>query len=349
IRLDAPSIFMPKLKSALPLPPASPHGHDPHHQNIYQLCAKQHPARRGVSHTDKELNEDADNKNYINETLSSDDNRQEATNQYNSENDLSKAENDLSKAENDLSKAVNDLSKSENDLSKAVNDLSKSEYYLSKTENDFSKTEDDINKTENLDYIPVKKQRSKSRWAIKRAQQNKKLKFKVSTNFDETFKKVQISNEELLRCIVSERDKDLYPDTLSDEASMTAEEWLAGEDAEPCTMSLKGIPTKLQERALVVQGGYVSGRAATQLHVTKKNALASGKDKDRSPTPGQRGDSQSGTPASATPPPAEKQLSDLVDEIRKLKSVIVKQENRIRSLEAIVKTPAPARHGTGRS
>lgn len=33
----------------------------------------------------------------------------------------------------------------------------------------------------------------------------------------------------------------------------------------------------------------------------------------------------------------EKQLSDLVDEIRKLKSVIVKQENRIRALEASVK------------
>ncbi|XP_063530430.1 zeta-sarcoglycan-like isoform X2 [Cydia strobilella] len=39
IRLDAPSIYMPKLKSALPLPPSSPHSHDPHHQNIYQLCA----------------------------------------------------------------------------------------------------------------------------------------------------------------------------------------------------------------------------------------------------------------------------------------------------------------------
>lgn len=39
IRLDAPSIFMPKLKSALPLPPSTPHTHDPHHQNIYQLCA----------------------------------------------------------------------------------------------------------------------------------------------------------------------------------------------------------------------------------------------------------------------------------------------------------------------
>lgn len=39
IRLDAPSIYMPKLKSALPLPPSQPHSHDPHHQNIYQLCA----------------------------------------------------------------------------------------------------------------------------------------------------------------------------------------------------------------------------------------------------------------------------------------------------------------------
>ncbi|CAG4964853.1 unnamed protein product [Parnassius apollo] len=39
IRLDAPNIYMPKLKSALPLPPSTPHTHDPHHQNIYQLCA----------------------------------------------------------------------------------------------------------------------------------------------------------------------------------------------------------------------------------------------------------------------------------------------------------------------
>lgn len=41
----------------------------------------------------------------------------------------------------------------------------------------------------------------------------------------------------------------------------------------------------------------------------------------------------------------EKQLQDLADEIRKLKSVIVKQENRIRTLEASVKIlvpPAPS-------
>ncbi|XP_072934120.1 coronin-1C-A isoform X2 [Epargyreus clarus] len=149
--------------------------------------------------------------------------------------------------------------------------------------------------------------------------------------------------------------EDLYPDTLSDEASLTADEWLAGEDAEPCTMSLKG--------------GYVAGRAHT-LTVTKRNALATPRDKDReraeraerdkdarSPTPrterAERGEHAGtpGTPASATPPPAitaviEKQLSDLVEEIRKLKSVIVKQENRIRALEAAAKasvaTPEPS-------
>lgn len=42
-----------------------------------------------------------------------------------------------------------------------------------------------------------------------------------------------------------------------------------------------------------------------------------------------------------TPNSQEKQLSDLVDEIRKLKSVIVKQENRIRALEAAAKAPPP--------
>lgn len=61
---------------------------------------------------------------------------------------------------------------------------------------------------------------------------------------------------------------------------------------------------------MVVQGGYVAGRSAPQLTVTKKaNALAGAKerdkDKDRSPTPAtKRDDSHAGTPASATPPPA---------------------------------------------
>jgi coronin-1B/1C/6 len=33
--------------------------------------------------------------------------------------------------------------------------------------------------------------------------------------------------------------EDLYPDTMSDEASITAEEWISGVDADPQLVSLK--------------------------------------------------------------------------------------------------------------
>lgn len=33
--------------------------------------------------------------------------------------------------------------------------------------------------------------------------------------------------------------EDLYPDTLSDESSITAEEWIEGQDGEPILVSLK--------------------------------------------------------------------------------------------------------------
>jgi len=33
--------------------------------------------------------------------------------------------------------------------------------------------------------------------------------------------------------------EDLYPDTLSDEPAITAEEWIGGKDADPITVSLK--------------------------------------------------------------------------------------------------------------
>lgn len=33
--------------------------------------------------------------------------------------------------------------------------------------------------------------------------------------------------------------EDLYPDTLAEDAAQTAEEWIAGNDAEPLTFSLK--------------------------------------------------------------------------------------------------------------
>jgi coronin-1B/1C/6 len=33
--------------------------------------------------------------------------------------------------------------------------------------------------------------------------------------------------------------EDLYPDTVSDEAAISAEEWIGGKDADPITFSLK--------------------------------------------------------------------------------------------------------------
>lgn len=48
--------------------------------------------------------------------------------------------------------------------------------------------------------------------------------------------------------------EDLYPDTLSDESSNTAEDWLSGVDTEPILVSLKvsfsilGSPTYFSEK-----------------------------------------------------------------------------------------------------
>ncbi|CAG9126324.1 unnamed protein product [Plutella xylostella] len=51
--------------------------------------------------------------------------------------------------------------------------------------------------------------------------------------------------------------EDLYPDTLSDEATLTADEWLAGGEAEPATMSLKvsGV-CRVQPPELVARGAF---------------------------------------------------------------------------------------------
>ncbi|XP_055609043.1 coronin-1C-A isoform X2 [Uranotaenia lowii] len=140
--------------------------------------------------------------------------------------------------------------------------------------------------------------------------------------------------------------EDLYPDTLSDEAAVSAEDWISGVDAEPQLVSLKG--------------GYVSQSQSTQLTVTKKSNVL---DKMSSRVP------KSG-PGASTPPPTavsstngsattngttnaayseqpaaaavswvpeqvfNEMRTKFEDEFRKLKAIIVKHENRIRSLEA---------------
>lgn len=154
--------------------------------------------------------------------------------------------------------------------------------------------------------------------------------------------------------------EDLYPDTLADEASISAEDWISGADADPQLVSLKG--------------GYVSQTQSTQLTVTKKSNVL-----DKMPPRGPKSSPVAGAAAATAPSVAaasngspaangttpsaaqvnavvgqtapavvsgvsEQALTDLKtkfeDEFRKLKAIIVKHENRIRSLEATVKAMA---------
>ncbi|XP_004535682.1 coronin-6 isoform X2 [Ceratitis capitata] len=145
--------------------------------------------------------------------------------------------------------------------------------------------------------------------------------------------------------------EDLYPDTLAEDAAQTAEEWIAGNDAEPLTFSLKG--------------GYVSQSASKSLSVTKKanilNKASAGTSKSASSATlgGNHATSNNNNTTSGSgivSGVSEKDLRDITDEIRKLKAIIVKHENRIRALEAAVRAhdgdendsrPAVASAGNG--
>ncbi|XP_011190340.1 coronin-1C-A isoform X2 [Zeugodacus cucurbitae] len=126
--------------------------------------------------------------------------------------------------------------------------------------------------------------------------------------------------------------EDLYPDTLAEDAAQTAEEWIAGNDAEPLTFSLKG--------------GYVSQSASKSLSVSKKanilNKASAGTSKSATSAVigGNHATSNNNNASSGSgfvSGVSEKDLRDFTDEIRKLKAIIVKHENRIRALEAAVR------------
>lgn len=128
--------------------------------------------------------------------------------------------------------------------------------------------------------------------------------------------------------------EDLYPDTLSDEAATTAEEWFGGTDAEPILVSLKG--------------GYVSQSANKTLTVSKKSNVLDkipprGPQKSPSSPNANLSNNNQQSPVSYTGI-NEADLKEFMDdfkkqseEMRKLKAIIVKHENRIRSLEAAQK------------
>ncbi|EDW76684.1 LOW QUALITY PROTEIN: coronin-1C-A [Drosophila tropicalis] len=126
--------------------------------------------------------------------------------------------------------------------------------------------------------------------------------------------------------------EDLYPDTLAEDAAITAEEWMDGKDADPITFSLKG--------------GYVSSSASKSLSVNKKaNILnkprgASGAGAGSSSPSGgnhssaNNNESNDGVASGPVFIYTEKEHRNILDEIRKLKAIIVKQENRLRAVEA---------------
>nr|CAH7717908.1 unnamed protein product [Callosobruchus chinensis] len=101
--------------------------------------------------------------------------------------------------------------------------------------------------------------------------------------------------------------EDLYPDTIGDTPALTADDWMAGQDAEPILISLKD--------------GYRPPESKSSLSSRSRSNVL-----DKMPPKGGKASSGQASP--------EKTLQEFADEIRKLKAMIVKHENRIRALEA---------------
>nr|KAF6457058.1 hypothetical protein HJG63_011643 [Rousettus aegyptiacus] len=100
---------------------------------------------------------------------------------------------------------------------------------------------------------------------------------------------------------------DLYPDTPGPEPALEADEWLAGQDAEPVLISLRD--------------GYVPPKHR-ELRVTKRNILDA-----RPPTGPRRSQSASDAPLS------QHTLETLLEEIKALREQVQAQEQRITALE----------------
>ncbi|XP_037347834.1 coronin-6 isoform X2 [Talpa occidentalis] len=100
---------------------------------------------------------------------------------------------------------------------------------------------------------------------------------------------------------------DLYPDTPGPEPALEADEWLAGQDAEPVLISLRE--------------GYVPPKHR-ELRVTKRNILDA-----RPPAGPRRSQSSSDAPLS------QHTLETLLEEIKGLRAQVQAQEQRITALE----------------
>lgn len=100
--------------------------------------------------------------------------------------------------------------------------------------------------------------------------------------------------------------EDLYPDTVGEEAACTCEEWVEGKDCEPLLISLRD--------------GYKPSASSGQAPVVRKNVL-NRQGAGRRTAAGDQ-------PDKGIAPPPDKTLTEFAEEIRKLKAMIVKHENR---------------------
>ncbi|CAB1351752.1 unnamed protein product [Coregonus sp. 'balchen'] len=127
-----------------------------------------------------------------------------------------------------------------------------------------------------------------------------------------------------------ERKGDLYPDTAGVEPSLLAEDWIAGQDAPPLLVSLSG--------------GYAGAPSKHRDNLRNKPKLLSqGSGKDSSPVPQQAASPTATTTTAVTREmesegvgvvqQREEVLSEVLAEVKALRSVVLAQGQRIELLE----------------
>lgn len=117
---------------------------------------------------------------------------------------------------------------------------------------------------------------------------------------------------------------DLYPDTLSDVPAISAEQWFDGTDADPILINLKDgyLPSKQQELKVTKKKPNILDKMPANKNTTSKNS---------SPPPSSPGPNSAAMSEALTC--QNEKIDLLMDEIKRLKSSVIKHELRIRELE----------------
>lgn len=128
--------------------------------------------------------------------------------------------------------------------------------------------------------------------------------------------------------------EDLYPDTPGLEPALESAEWFDGKDKTPVLVSMRsGSQLSTHKQDFKRKPNKIPPRSPSGSQTAIADSTDAGAEKP---------------PAQAAPPPAAapgvptKVVEELMDEIRRLKSLLVKHEKRIRALEAKTSASAPS-------